>query len=89
MTAHASVIIAAAGSSRRMEGRDKLWVPLAGRIVLARTIDVFEASQIIENIVLVLHSDRLEDASRLCQKDAAGLRITGIVSPVKQVGFNW
>jgi 2-C-methyl-D-erythritol 4-phosphate cytidylyltransferase len=52
-----------------MEGRDKLWVPLAGRIVLARTIDVFEASQIIENIVLVLHSERLEDARRLCQEE--------------------
>ena len=78
MNALSSVIIAAAGSSRRMEGRDKLWVPLAGRIVLARTIDVFEASQIIENIVLVLHSERLEDASRLCQKEG-WRKVVGIV----------
>jgi 2-C-methyl-D-erythritol 4-phosphate cytidylyltransferase len=78
MTAQASVIIAAAGSSRRMEGRDKLWIPLAGRIVLARTIDVFEASRIIENIVLVLHSERFDDANRLCQQEG-WRKVTGIV----------
>ena len=78
MNAQSSVIIAAAGSSRRMEGRDKLWLPLVGRIVLARTIDVFESCQIIENIVLVLHSDRLEDASRLCQNEG-WRKVVGIV----------
>jgi 2-C-methyl-D-erythritol 4-phosphate cytidylyltransferase len=78
MTAQSSVIIAAAGSSHRMEGRDKLWLPLAGRIVLARTIDVFEACQFIEHIVLVLHSERLEDASRLCQKEG-WRKVLGIV----------
>lgn len=78
MTAQSSVIIAAAGSSRRMEGRDKLWLPLAGRIVLARTIDVFEACQIIKNIVLVLHSERVEDASKLCQQEGWG-KVIGIV----------
>ncbi len=78
MTSQSSVIIAAAGSSRRMEGRDKLWLPLLGRIVLARTIDVFEACQIIDNIVLVLHSERLEDASKLCQQEG-WRKITGIV----------
>ncbi len=78
MTAQASVIIAAAGSSRRMEGRDKLWIPLAGRIVFARTIDVFEASHVIENIILVIHSERLDDAKRLCQQEGWS-KVTGIV----------
>jgi 2-C-methyl-D-erythritol 4-phosphate cytidylyltransferase len=67
MSVTASVIIAAAGSSSRMEGRDKLWTPLAGRITLARTIDVFEVSHLIKNIVLVLNTERLDDATRLCQ----------------------
>jgi 2-C-methyl-D-erythritol 4-phosphate cytidylyltransferase len=69
MPVTSSVIIAAAGSSRRMDGRDKLWTPLAGRITLARTIDVFEACHVIKNIVLVLNSERLDDTTRLCQQE--------------------
>jgi 2-C-methyl-D-erythritol 4-phosphate cytidylyltransferase len=69
MPVKASAIIAAAGSSRRMEGPDKLWTPLAGRITLARTIDVFEASPVIDKIVLVLNSERIEDVTRLCQQE--------------------
>lgn len=64
-----SAIIAAAGSSRRMEGPDKLWTPLAGRVTLARTIDVFEASPIIDNIILVLNAERIDDATTLCQQE--------------------
>src|SRR5947209_15237844 len=62
-----AAIIVAAGFSRRMQGRDKLWMPLAGRITLARTIDVFQASPLVHNIVLVLTSERIADASTLCQ----------------------
>src|SRR5947209_19042677 len=61
-----SVIIVAAGASRRMQGRDKLWTPLAGRLTLARTIDVFEGSPIVDRIILVLNSERLSDAAALC-----------------------
>ncbi len=78
MHVKSSVIIAAAGSSRRMEGRDKLWTPLAGRIILARTIDVFEASPVIDNIVLVLNSERLDDVNRLCRQEGWS-KITSIV----------
>ena len=78
MPVKSSAIIAAAGSSRRMAGRDKLWTPLAGRITLARTIDVFEASPIIDNIVLVLNSKRLDDITKLCQKEGWS-KITDIV----------
>jgi 2-C-methyl-D-erythritol 4-phosphate cytidylyltransferase len=79
MQVTSSAIIAAAGSSRRMEGHDKLWTPLAGRITLARTIDVFEASPIIDNIVLVLNAERIEDATILCQQEGWH-KITGIVA---------
>ena len=78
MPVKSSVIVAAAGSSRRMEGRDKLWTPLAGRITLARTIDVFEASPIIDSIVLVLNSERIDDANGLCQQEGWS-KITCIV----------
>lgn len=64
-----AAIIVAAGTSRRMLGRDKLWTPLAGRITLARTIDVFESSPIIDSIILVLNSERINDAAALCAQE--------------------
>ncbi|GAC1389295.1 MAG: 2-C-methyl-D-erythritol 4-phosphate cytidylyltransferase [Ktedonobacteraceae bacterium] len=68
-TQRAAVVIVAAGSSRRMLGRDKLWTPLVGRITLARTLDVFQASPLIETIVLVTSTERLTDTITLCEKE--------------------
>lgn len=70
MQNRSAAVIVAAGSSRRMEGRDKLWLPLAGRITLARTIDVFEASPIIDTIVLVLNAERVSDATALSRQES-------------------
>src|SRR6266487_2349988 len=70
MQEQASAVIVAAGASRRMQGRDKIWMPLAGRITLARTLDVFQNSSLIDHIVLVTSSERLQDASALWQQDA-------------------
>jgi len=72
-------VIVAAGSSRRMGGRDKLWTALAGRITLARTIDAFAFSSLIAGIVLVLNSERLEDAQVLCEREGWH-KIVGIVA---------
>src|SRR5712692_3005885 len=69
MQDRSAAVIAAAGSSHRMEGQDKLWIPLLGRITLARTIDVFEASPFIDTIVLVLNAERIDDATALCQRE--------------------
>lgn len=65
-----AVVIVAAGSSRRMQGRDKLWIALAGRSTLARTIDVFDASPLVDTIVLVLNAERIEEATALSQREA-------------------
>jgi len=65
----ASVVIVAAGSSRRMLGRDKLWTPLMGRNTLARTLDVFQTSPLIENIVIVTSTERLTDTIHLSEKE--------------------
>ncbi len=70
MQEQAVAVIVAAGSSRRMAGRDKLWIALAGRPILARTVDAFMASPLISAIVLVLHPDRLEDAQTLCVRES-------------------
>jgi 2-C-methyl-D-erythritol 4-phosphate cytidylyltransferase len=79
MQNRSAAVIAAAGSSHRMEGQDKLWTPLAGRITLARTIDVFEASPIIDIIVLVLNTERIDDATSLCQREGWH-KVTSIVA---------
>lgn len=62
----ASAIIVAAGNSRRMAGQDKLWLPLAGRITLARTIDTFQSSPIIDMIIIVTSNERLNATRDLC-----------------------
>jgi 2-C-methyl-D-erythritol 4-phosphate cytidylyltransferase len=79
MQEQATVVIVAAGSSRRMNGHDKLWTPLAGRLTLARTIDVFAASPLISSVVLVLNPSRLEDARELCAREGWS-KIGGIIS---------
>lgn len=69
MQEKAATVIVAAGSSRRMQGHDKLWIPLAGRITLARTVDVFESSPLIDTIVLVTNNERLADTRALCEQE--------------------
>ena len=64
-----AAIIVAAGSSHRMGGRDKLWLPLHGRIILARTIDIFDSSPLIETIILVLSAERCADTIALCTQE--------------------
>ncbi len=53
-----------------MQGRDKLWIPLVGRPILARTIDVFESFSGIDSIILVLSAERLDEARALCEREA-------------------
>lgn len=79
MQEQAAVVIVAAGSSRRMGGRDKLWIPLAGRLTLARTIDIFATSPLISTIILVLNPERIEDARDLCAHEGWS-KIGGIVA---------
>ena len=56
------VIIAAAGSSSRMQGISKMFEPLLGVPVVVHTLRAFEKSQLISNIILVTKS---EDILRL------------------------
>jgi 2-C-methyl-D-erythritol 4-phosphate cytidylyltransferase/2-C-methyl-D-erythritol 2,4-cyclodiphosphate synthase len=51
--ARADVVIVAGGESRRMAGVDKLAAPVAGRPLLAWTIDAIAAAEVVERIVLV------------------------------------
>lgn len=58
-------VIAAAGSSSRMGGRDKLAEPLDGVPVILRTLAAVEAVPEIREIVVVTREDRVEEYRRL------------------------
>ena len=69
MQEKAAVVIVAAGASRRM-GRDKLWLPIGHRPVLARTIDAFQSSSIIDRIVIVTSQEKRSEVTDLCSHQA-------------------
>ena len=73
-----SVIVAAAGSSRRMEGQNKLMLPLDGIPVLARTLLALDGSRLIDEIVVAVREEDLLHTSDLC-------RLYGVTKPVKIV----
>lgn len=53
-TPQVGAIIVAAGAGTRMGGVDKLFAPLAGRPVLAHSLDAFQRCPAVAHIVLVL-----------------------------------
>lgn len=59
-----TAIIVAAGSSERM-GFDKLFAPLAGKPVIAHTIDAFERTECVTDIILVGREDTLAELRKL------------------------
>jgi 2-C-methyl-D-erythritol 4-phosphate cytidylyltransferase/2-C-methyl-D-erythritol 2,4-cyclodiphosphate synthase len=55
----ADAIVVAAGSSARMGGMDKLLATVAGRPLLAWTLDALQASSDVERIVIATAADRV------------------------------
>lgn len=71
-------VVAAAGSSRRMGGVDKLFAPLDGVPVLLRTLQTLSASPYITDITVVTRREKLLDVGALC-RDAHLPKITQVV----------
>ncbi len=61
-------VIAAAGSSARMGGADKMMAALGGEPILARVTDVFESCLLVDEIILVVNEENLGPARRLKEK---------------------
>ncbi|MEE8413195.1 MAG: 2-C-methyl-D-erythritol 4-phosphate cytidylyltransferase [Dehalococcoidales bacterium] len=61
----AGAVIVAAGSSRRMEGVDKVFALLGEKTVLARVIDAFQDCDSIDRIVIVLSEENLKRGEQL------------------------
>ncbi|MBR2895169.1 MAG: 2-C-methyl-D-erythritol 4-phosphate cytidylyltransferase [Oscillospiraceae bacterium] len=73
-----SVIVAAAGSSNRMGGGNKLLMDLDGIPVLARTLLAIDDAHLVDEIVVAVRESELLEMAQLC-------RTYGIVKPVKIV----
>jgi len=63
-----TAVIAAAGLSTRCKGEDKLLFAINGKPVLAYTIEAFERSKLIKEIIIVAHEEKIGAISRICIK---------------------
>ncbi|MBP5617769.1 MAG: 2-C-methyl-D-erythritol 4-phosphate cytidylyltransferase [Clostridia bacterium] len=61
-------LIAAAGSSVRMNRRDKLFLPLGDKPVLAHTLLTYQGCSAIGAILLSVREDRVADVQKLCDE---------------------
>jgi 2-C-methyl-D-erythritol 4-phosphate cytidylyltransferase len=60
-----SAVIVAAGDSQRMDGVDKMFVPLGRIPVLARVLDTFQNCRKIDQIIVVMHAKNIEECRRM------------------------
>ncbi len=63
---YCTCIVPAAGSARRMEGKDKLLEPVGGLPIIQRTLMVLEACPYIDEIIVVTREDLIVPIGALC-----------------------
>jgi len=68
-------VVVAAGASRRMGGIDKLTVPLAGRPLLAWTLEALAASPVVRQLVVVAAAERVAELQDRPWLRALGARV--------------
>ena len=68
MAGKVGAVIAAAGSSSRMGGVDKTFAPILGLPLVVHTMDRFELSPLVHQIVLVLSKDSIELGKQMVQQ---------------------
>jgi 2-C-methyl-D-erythritol 4-phosphate cytidylyltransferase len=66
--AKVGAVIAAAGSAQRMTGIDKVFATITGKPLLAYVIDVFQKSDSIDQIVIVLNEANLKRGQKLVEE---------------------
>lgn len=62
-------VILAAGSSRRMKGINKIFMPVNGRPLISWTVDAFERSPHIDRISLVFSDETIESGRKLVESE--------------------
>lgn len=79
MFPYCAAVVVAAGASTRMEGQDKIMLPLCGEPVIARTLRALECSPCIQEIVVVTREDLIVPISELCARRQMA-KVTKIVA---------
>ena len=64
---YCSALIAAAGSSQRMEGENKLLLPLGGKPVIARTLLAIDAAESINEIIIASREEDMLRFAEICK----------------------
>lgn len=73
-----TAVVAAAGSSARMEGQDKLLLILGEQPVLVHTLRALELCPYITEIVIVTREDRIVPVGQLC-RDYAFSKVSKVI----------
>ena len=74
-----SAIIAAAGSGKRMRAdKNKQWILLRGIPMLARTVSVFQACPVVDEIVIAAAPDEVREVEQLV-KESVFTKVTAVV----------
>jgi 2-C-methyl-D-erythritol 4-phosphate cytidylyltransferase len=69
---HTTAIVLAAGEGRRLGGnRSKVFLPLAGRPLLLRTLDRVFSARSVENVVVVVAAHEIARCETMLRSDAA------------------
>ena len=68
---HCAALVAAAGSSTRMGGVNKLLQPLDGIPVLVRTLDALQRAQMVDEIIVATRESDLMEIAQLCHAYAS------------------
>lgn len=63
-----SVVIAAGGFSKRMNGEDKLFIDIAGMPVLVHTLAAFQNIDLVQEIIVVAQTEKFELIGELCRR---------------------
>lgn len=63
-----TAVVAAAGSSTRMEGQNKLYIDIGGKPVLAHTLQVLNKSRDISEIIVVTREQDMNKVAQLCME---------------------
>ncbi len=61
-------VIVAAGTSRRMGGVNKIYTAVAGKPLIAHTVNVFQECPSVSQVILVLSQDKVDEGWRLVKK---------------------
>lgn len=74
-----AAVIVAAGTSRRMQGQNKIMAELLGKPVIAYTVQAFETAECIDEIILVTRPEQVDRIKALMQEQ--GMRKVRMVIP--------